>query len=235
MANGMMVKVKTQDLQEQSGSYLDKAKSLKVTSEDTYAQGAEGLRDLVTFTKQVKLRFKPALDAQKKGLEETRSIQADILKVPTEAEGIIRGKMLTFQEKKRKDREEQEAKAREKAIADAKAKRDKELAELEASDAPFAKEKAEELAEEPITPEAIDVSTRPIKQDVTGVAQRQIWKAKVTDLEALIVAIANGKCPAHYIKADLVEIGKVVRASKGEIRIPGVHAYAEENIAVRAR
>jgi hypothetical protein len=59
---------------------------------------------------------------------------------------------------------------------------------------------------------------------VEGISGRQVWKFRIIN-PALI--------PREYLIPDERKIGQIVRAMKGETRIPGVEAYAEESVAVR--
>lgn len=65
-----------------------------------------------------------------------------------------------------------------------------------------------------------------IRTEVGTATGAQIWKFEVVDFKAL---------PDEYKMADEVKIGKVVRATKGSVSIPGVRMWPEESLRVNAR
>lgn len=70
---------------------------------------------------------------------------------------------------------------------------------------------------------------------VTGISGRVTYSAEVTDLLALVQAVAAGQAPIECLQADTKFLGAQARAFKkaGQL-FPGVMAVAERSIAARA-
>ncbi len=60
---------------------------------------------------------------------------------------------------------------------------------------------------------------------IAGISVSDTWHFEIVDA---------GLVPAEYWTLDLVRIGKVVRALKGDTKIPGVRTYSEKAVANRA-
>ena len=60
-----------------------------------------------------------------------------------------------------------------------------------------------------------------------GPVFRTIWKHQVTDLMALVKAVAAGQAPLTAIQANDVFLGQQARSLKDALRIPGVKTYSE--------
>ncbi len=61
---------------------------------------------------------------------------------------------------------------------------------------------------------------------VKGIVTRTVWKFEVVD---------EKKIPCEYHQVDLTKIRKIVRATNGEIEIPGIRVYQEKEIAAGGR
>lgn len=73
-----------------------------------------------------------------------------------------------------------------------------------------------------------------------GISSRQVWKAQVVDLRALVTAAAaaleNGDTTLlGYLMANEKALGLTAKALKAQARIPGVRIYAEDTMAVRTK
>lgn len=132
------------------------------------------------------------------------------------------------------EREKVEAarKAQEEAQA-AAAAGDKEAAQRAMAEMQAAQQQAEVAA---ITAQVITVTPSveaPAK--VSGISGRVTYSAEVTDLMALVKAVAIGAAPIECLQADTKFLGAQARAFKKAGAIyPGVNAVAERSIAARA-
>ena len=66
---------------------------------------------------------------------------------------------------------------------------------------------------------------------VAGIAQRELWRAEVTDLRALVLAVASGSVPLAALTANSTFLNGQARALREELRYPGVRAIPERSIA----
>jgi hypothetical protein len=142
-----------------------------------------------------------------------------------EAEGIVNKEILRF------DTEDRERREKEQREAEAKARKEAEEAALRAAaeaEASGDKEEASAIIEEAITA-PIFVPPPPPPPKLAGTAEVTYWKCEVTDLKALVLAVASGKAPLNYIQADTTVIGSAVRNQKKFFSCPGVKSWSETN------
>ena len=69
---------------------------------------------------------------------------------------------------------------------------------------------------------------------VSGISTRVSYRAEVTELAALIQAVAEGKAPANCLQADMTVLNGLARTLKESLNYPGVKVIREEAIASRA-
>jgi hypothetical protein len=67
----------------------------------------------------------------------------------------------------------------------------------------------------PIVPEAPRAS---------GLSLTETWKFSIVDASLI---------PREYLVPDEIKIGRIVRAMKGETKIPGVRIYSEKSVSSR--
>ena len=231
MATGtaMIIPPKLESLQKEGNALLARAQEIKVTSEATHEEAVIFMRGVKTLERDIKAEMKLIKDPQNEALKRMRELENKLLRIPAAAEELVDPQVLAWRRKKRLIQEERDRKAREEAEARALKEREaeeKRLAKLAKKD-PNAAEKLEELKEEPLVVDAVD--TKPALKKVDGGAARQIWDFEIFDKTALLQAVIDGKVSREFIKISREEIGKVVRASKGQVSIPGVRPFQKES------
>ena len=87
-------------------------------------------------------------------------------------------------------------------------------------------EKAEEIRENVPSIPVPTIQAEPPK--LAGVAFRTDWKAEVTNIEALIAAVASGTVPAEALLPNEKYIGQTARALKLALKWPGVRVWSVE-------
>ena len=144
------------------------------------------------------------------------------------AETVLKGAMVRFRNDQERKRREAEAAARAEADREAAAlRRRADTAERRGNE-----DKAEELRDRA---DSVPVPIVTVQQpEVLGVSIRTTWTAEITDLLALVKACADGSQPLTQLLPNMPVLRAQAKALKGELRIPGVRAVAEEGIAARA-
>lgn len=230
---------------------LDAAQALVIATPEQYEAGAEQLKVIKAKAREID----EARKSLKRPIDEAAARIQAFFKPPleflTKAEGIVKGKLTTYQAEQEKLRREEQARAEEAArkererlerlriAAEAKA-REKE-AELrrqaaEANAAERAKIEAKMQAEADkaaakqaeLDARAASVTAPVIHREapkVEGLSTRTVYKFRIKDPAAI---------PREYLAIDEGKIRKVVQALKGDTNIPGVEVYAEESMAARA-
>ena len=144
----------------------------------------------------------------------------------------------------RRERERLEAEERARVAAEQerlrKAEEDRRLAAAAAAEAKGDAETAERLISAPVVvptvaPRPVYVPPPPPAQKPTaqGVSFRDSWSAKVTNLMALVQAIAKGEQPITLIDANQTALNGLARTLKQSMNVPGVEAVNERLAAQR--
>jgi hypothetical protein len=72
------------------------------------------------------------------------------------------------------------------------------------------------------------------KAQADGISMKINWRVKVTNLRALVKAVAEGRADLGLIQANMMALNGMARALKGTMTIPGVRAVSEMSVAARA-
>lgn len=201
------------------------ALGLTIIDNVTYEKAGELLKAHKAMEKEIKDYHKPikqAIDVSKKKVIDAEKAELEKLNLGTLH---LNHEMTAWYQAAEKKRKEEEARLAEIARKEAEEQqlRDAEQAEKEGN-----KEEAEAiLSEEVHIPPPVVQKTTP---KVSGVAMRTTWKAKVSDLKALIKAVHDGKVPINAIQANEVFLNQQARALKGTMEYPGVKFYPESKM-----
>ena len=210
-------------------SIPDAAKKLAITDDVSLSIGNQLLLSIKDIRKQISDTFDPlakkAHEAHKAILEEKKKAEAPLV----EAEGIIKPSIARYMaeaERKRREEEERirkemEKRAEEEALA----------AAIEAEDAGDLAE-AEAILSAPVFVPHVSAPPPP---KLEGISIRNIIKFEVTDLRALVKAVAAGQVPIEAIKPNDVVIGAQARSLRLSLHWPGVRVWAEDSVAAGRR
>lgn len=194
--------------------FLKEANALEIIDEDDYQYAAALLMQEKTVYKYIDNFYKPTKDAMNKAKAELmKNIKAHTDPLDR-AETVIKRKMGAWHAEQERIR----AEARRKIEADLrKQEEERRLNE------------AVETGDESVLEEPIILPTPQIQEvpKVQGISFTEIVKFKIVD---------PSKVPfPDYWKVDEEKIGKVARATKGEIKIEGVEIWKEKSIGARSR
>ncbi len=170
------------------------------------------LDDIQGIRKRIADFFKPDIEKahqlHKSLIEKMKQVDAE----PARIEMICRQMLSDWQERERRRVQEEQRRldedARKKALRDAKKNGDERMAQA------IQTGKVAVLSEK--TPEPVFTPG--------GISFREYWRAEVVD--------AN-KVPRKYLIPDLAALNTVMRATKGQIQIPGVRAVRETGTTKR--
>ena len=243
-----------QGLFDQSAESLEQAAKYKITTPEAALLAGGDLKHIKWLYKELESKRLAITRPINIALREVNSLFSPAKQWLKEAEGILKTKILDYQneqeriaqeeqrkadEKARKQREKLEAKAavaraEEEAAraAAAKAKGD----EAKAAAAALAKkqaEKAAKLEEKAEIVQAPVISTT--APEIEGVHTRVTWKAEVTDKAAFIKFIVEQRPDLMgVIEIDQSKLNGYARLLKEDFDMPGVEAKAEKSIAARS-
>lgn len=225
--------VAEQELKTTAAGLAEQATALRVVDEPTFQRAGTMLRAIKTYLARVGEVLNPIIQAahkahqealtQKKRLEEPalvaeRSLKASMGTYQTEQERLARAAEATAA----LERQRLEDEAKLQAALNAEARGDGQGAEriLEAATPP--------------APIIVPAAVTPPPPKAEGVSFRKTYRAEVTDLRALVEAVAKGQVPLAYVEANLSALNQAARALKEELAVPGVRVIDERGVAARA-
>ena len=183
--------------------------------------GIKALRQEIAASTDPVIRAAHA--AHKAAVKQKSDLEAPLI----QAETILKTKVGAFAaEQQRKARE---AAALAEAIArEAREKAEKEARELEVMGAP---ELADAVLIESAVTAAPPIAAPPIK--IAGLSLGETWTFEITDLPALVAAVASGAAPLAFLHANEIVIGQMARAVKDTVRYPGIRIYSKPRVGTR--
>jgi len=221
-----------QELKAQSLTILQRAQIVKITDQESY-DGATTLllEEIVPIRKKWADYWKPltgaAWDAYKKIQIKFKEGDEPLEAAEHSVKRAIRAwddeQIRLEQERQRKAQEEAEKQAEEERLRAAIVAEQSGATETEVSaivDAPVV------VVAEPVAPSY---------QRTSGISRRSNWKAKVTDLHALVKAAAKDKNLLAYLEANQTALNNRAKADQKTLNIPGVVAYDDAIVSARGR
>ena len=221
-----------QELKAQSLTILQRAQIVKITDQESY-DGATTLllEEIVPIRKKWADYWKPltgaAWDAYKKIQIKFKEGDEPLEAAEHSVKRAIRAwddeQIRLEQERQRKAQEEAEKQAEEERLRAAIVAEQSGATETEVSaivDAPVV------VVAEPVAPSY---------QRTSGISRRSNWKAKVTDLHALVKAAAKDKSLLAYLEANQTALNNRAKADQKTLNIPGVVAYDDAIVSARGR
>ncbi len=212
----------------ESEEALQIARVQKIASPEMAVAAAEDLKDVKALARQVNEKRLAITRPLNDALKEVNALFKPAKEWLSEAEAVLKGKLLEFQN-------EQDRIARElQAEADALAKKEREKLERRAAKAE-AKGKAEKAE---VLRQVAETKTAPIIESaapkLAGISRRETWKAEITDKRLLLNHIVNERPDLlPLVKIDGSALNGMARSLKGELDLPGVEVSKEASIAAR--
>ncbi len=205
-----------------------RAESIVVNDDKSYAQAADFIKEVKKMLKSVKEFFKPMKDQAHKAHAEICRRENEMTEPLANAEKILKQSMGNFAAIQERKRREEAEKARLEAERLARAKLEEAIAADEAGDdegremAMIDAAYAEQIASDPAS-----IMPEPVKPK--GVSHKKDWQ---------IVSIDDDKVPTDVAgitirPVDTAAIMRLIRSSKGKVKIDGVTYKEVVNISVR--
>jgi hypothetical protein len=211
-------------------TWPDHAAAMTVTDAASYESAAEFVKGIKAMRKKVESAFGPIVRKAHAAWKEAGA-QRKLADEPLAlAEQIVKRGMAGWTSEQQRlahvTARQDEAELRRRESEDR-------LAEAVALEADGEAGMAEALLAAPVI--VAPVVAAPQLPTIAGISQRQVWKAQVDDLPALIAAAAQDP---HGVAAGLIAVNQVAlnglaRSLKGALTVPGVRVYAETSISAR--
>lgn len=204
------------------------AMSVVIVTDEDYAAAAEITKAVKQTQKKVKDYWEPLRASTYKAYQDVMGKKKQMTDPLDKAEKILKGKMSAFVAQKERERREREEAARRAAQAET----DRKLAEaaaLEQQGDAMGAEMA--MAEAEVYDDAaagIVVASKTPKVD--GVSTAKTWKITNIDLSKVPTEIAG----VLIRPVDEKAVMSLIRATKGQVKIPGIEYEQTVSISIRA-
>lgn len=204
---------------ERVATQLEWAKSLAIATADDYTEAADALKGIKSLTKEIEQCFGPlkqkASEAHKLIVAEEKKQLAPLV----EAESFVKRKMLGYQDEQRRIAEAEQRRLQ--AIADEKARKERERLEREAAAAKKPETRERKLEEAAAVAPAPVIHVAPATPKVAGTSVRRTWKAEVVNTEQFIQhCIARSR--HDLLLPNLKAIDAYAKAVGERAEMPGV-------------
>jgi hypothetical protein len=205
------------EIEKQALTIPEQALALQVVDNETYEQAGEMAKDTKRLLEEINKLLDPIISSANKTHKEAVARKKGLTEPLKEVDEIIRSRMTAYtqdQDNKRKA-EEERLRAEAKKLAEEEALRKAERAIAQGA----SQEEAAAMIEVKAAPVVLQDNTPKVK----GISSRKNWKFRIVD---------EDKIPRKYMIPNKEMIGQTVRAEKDRTDIPGIEAYAKDNIAV---
>lgn len=204
------------------------AESVVITTDEDYGMAGEATSNVKRMQKKVEEYWEPMRVSTKKAYDDVLSHKKEMLNPLKKAEQILKGKMSGYLLEKERKRKEQEEAMRKLAQDEADRKLQEAIDASNAGDtaaAEFAMAEAE-VYDTAAATSAIAKQT----PKAEGVSTSKAWK--ITAIDSKQVPIEFGGMELRPVDEKLVM--KLIKASKGNIAIPGIKYEETITISVRS-
>ncbi len=217
-----------QELQRKATQWTELARDFKIADKATYELAAEHLQTIKGLQAEADKTFDPIIrkahEAHKEALAQKKRINDPLL----QAESLLKSTMGAYVREQERKRQEEERRLREQQERLAAEQREAEIEEAEAAGASV--EEVAAIAEAPLRYAPVIVTQPP---RTAGISSREIWKAEITSMQALVKFVAANPQYLNLLQANTAAIGGLARSLKSTMHIPGIRVYSEANIAAR--
>lgn len=220
-------------MKEEINAIVIEAKSFTIKSEEENNKAFSFLVVVKKLINKVHDAFDPVVEAAHNSHKIAVAKRKEQLEPLEQAEKIVKQLGVNYLAEQQRIKEEAERKARAEAEAAERKRKDELEAQAKRHEANGNIAKAEERRE---MAEQVFIAPRPVVANVIkaeGQSLKEVWSAEVTDLHALIKAVAEGRAPITLVMADQVALNKQAKATKNAFPIPGVKFFSTKSMSVR--
>jgi len=200
------------------------ATAITITNQEHYEKANDFLRAVKGLQKEIHSTFDPIVEAAHRTHKEATSKRKEHLDPVIGAEGIVKDKMIAYDDKMEAIRREEQRKIDAKAREEEERKR-KELASRAEKWAAKGKiAKAEELQEQAEEVEVVAPVIAPKVEKVAGVIYSKTYSVDTADINQV---------PREYLLINFPALNKRAQASKGMAKVTGVTFKCTKKLASR--
>ena len=203
-----------------------RASRVAVNTDEDYSKACEYVKTIKTMQQQVSDYWEPMRVSAKKAYDDVLAHKKAMTDPLMNAEKILKGKLTSYLDRKRREEEERRRELEEKARQEAAAK----LAEAEEAekrgdslDAEYARAEAELMQSTPV----VVTSSQPVK--ASGVTAKKSWVITSIDIDKVPITALG----VLIRPVDEKAVMKLIRESHGTVNIPGITYEETSTLAFR--
>jgi hypothetical protein len=221
----------------EASSALQRARGFTVTTQAHFEAAAAEL----AATKGIAKRMEALRTFLKEPILEAGRRLDDMFREPRtqleQAESAIKASMLAFTREQKRIADEESRRAHALLVEQRRQQAEAEATRV-AAEAKPADDFADDFEEPAIVPEVVlaPIPAPAEAPKAKGVAVRTTWRARVTDVSAVVKAAAEGNAMAmSLLVVDERLLAQLAKSRSGNIAIPGIETFEEQTIAAQAR
>lgn len=221
-----------QELKQQALTVVERAKFVKIQDQDSYDSATSLLlNEIIPFRKKWEAYWNPIRESAYSTYKGILNKFNEGDKPAEVAERAVKAEIRRWDDEQERIRQELQRKAQEEA--DRAAEEERLRAAIVAEESGATDEEVSGIVDAPVV--AVAAPVAPTYAKAAGVSKRDNWKAKVTDLHALVKAAAKDKSLLAYLQANDSALNNRAKADKQTLNIPGVVAWNDSVISGRGR
>lgn len=221
-----------QELKQQALTVVERAALVKITDQPSYDSATSLLLEtIIPFRKKWAEYWKPLTGAAWDSYKKIQQKFKDGDEPAERAEKAVKAEIRRWDDEQIRIEQEKQRKAQE--AAEKQAEEERLRAAIVAEEAGASEQEVSAIVDAPVA-----VVAEPVEPSYTrtsGISRRENWKAKVTDLHALVKAAAKDKSLLAYLLPNEQALNNRAKADKQTLNIPGVVPYNDAVISGRSR
>ena len=206
---------------------VEQAPLIDIRTEDDYRRAVHSIATLASARDDARAFWTQFTGPAFRAHRLLTAAQAEQEKAANDRETELRARTGNYYTQQEERRRAEERRLEAERQAQEKADRERQARELEAQGATA---EADDVREAPSVAQPVTLPS--FVPRVAGVTHSAPWTAEVTDLKALVKAVADGAVPLKALRAEKRFINSQANALRDEMNWPGVRAYQKPQTRV---
>jgi hypothetical protein len=220
-------------LERQVETLADEARALAIVDQQSLDLAGERLNGVADLRRKIQAHHAPMKKSTYDAWQVAIKTEKVLLDPVEEAEKIYKKKIGTYTQEQERLLAELRARAEAEARRIAEEEREREIEQAEAEGADLDEITAMASAPLSVAPPVVEPSFRQAK----GISTAANWKGEVTNLLALVKAVADGKLnlSVNLLQVNEKALNQLARYTRGSLVVPGVRFYDDRGVRTTGR
>lgn len=220
------------ELKQEALTIVQRASLVKITDQASYDSACDLLqKEIVPFRRKWAAYWEPVKSSAWGAYKAIMAKIQDMDEPAERAERAVKAEIRKWNDEQTRIEQERQRKAQEEAEKAAEEERLR--AAIVAEESGASEAEVSQIVNTPVAVVAEPVA--PVYQRTKGISTRENWKAKVTDLHALVKAAAKDKSLLAYLEPNQTALNNRAKADRQTLNIPGVVPFNDAVVSARGR